>query len=142
VSYFTTSLSHDEMLVEVVVPGRRPGEGWAFREFAPRHGDFALVGVAARLIRAEDGKCTAVRLVGCGLSAMPVDLSAGAESLLGASELSGALLRDVVDEVGRAVEPVDDIHASPTFRRELAQLLTVDALRAAWARCGTEGRAA
>ena len=45
----TTALEPDEMLVEVPLPDRSPaGTGSAFIELARRHGDFALVGVAAR----------------------------------------------------------------------------------------------
>jgi CO/xanthine dehydrogenase FAD-binding subunit len=40
----------------------------------------------------------------------------------------------VAGEVAGAVEPLGDIHASVEDRRELAQLLTVEALRAAWVR--------
>ncbi len=56
VSYLTTALAPDEVLVEVRFPTPPPTSGWAFAEFARRHGDFALVGIAA-LLDSEGERC-------------------------------------------------------------------------------------
>ncbi len=48
-TYFTTSLAPDEILTHVRLPVPNGGTGSAFVEFARRHGDFALAGVAAVL---------------------------------------------------------------------------------------------
>ena len=50
VSHFTTSMDDDELLTEVRMPSGPAGAGWAFHEIARRHGDFALVGVAAMVL--------------------------------------------------------------------------------------------
>jgi carbon-monoxide dehydrogenase medium subunit len=50
-SYLTTRLAPDELLVEVRLPATPAGAGWAFEEFARRHGDFAIVGIAAMVVR-------------------------------------------------------------------------------------------
>ena len=59
VGHFTTSMDDDELLTEVRMPAGPTGAGWAFYEIARRHGDFALVGVAAMLSldgdRIDDG---------------------------------------------------------------------------------------
>ena len=47
VGMFTTDLEPEEMLTEIEIPAMFPRSGWAFREIARRHGDYALVGVAA-----------------------------------------------------------------------------------------------
>ena len=44
---FTTALEPEEMLVRIDIPARPQGSGWSFHEFARRHGDYAIVGVAA-----------------------------------------------------------------------------------------------
>jgi len=62
VSYFTTALEPDELLVETVWPAARPGEGFAFEELALRHGDYAL-SMAACVLRVEGGVVAEVRLV-------------------------------------------------------------------------------
>jgi carbon-monoxide dehydrogenase medium subunit len=131
--YFMTALDVDEVLTEVRVPARRPGEGYAFAEFAPRNGDFAVVAVAASVLRREE-QGAAVRLVGAGLGGMPVDLSAAGDPALGERELTPPVLRSIAERVGSMVEPTGDIHATAEDRRELAQLLTARALREAWHR--------
>ena len=45
----STALEPDELLMEVRFPVAPAGEGYGFGEFARRHGDFALAGVAARV---------------------------------------------------------------------------------------------
>ncbi len=48
--YLTTTLAADEMLVEVRLPAMPDGAGFAFEEFSRRHGDFAIVGIAAIVV--------------------------------------------------------------------------------------------
>src|SRR5205823_7090812 len=43
----STARNDDELIEAVSFPCRRPGERFAFREFARRHGDFAIVACAA-----------------------------------------------------------------------------------------------
>jgi carbon-monoxide dehydrogenase medium subunit len=50
---FSTELRPDELLVEIAVPESPRLTGWAFLEVARRHGDYALVGVAARVALAR-----------------------------------------------------------------------------------------
>ena len=51
--YLATSRRPDEILVEVRFPTAGPGTGVAFQEVARRHGDFAIVGLAASLTLAD-----------------------------------------------------------------------------------------
>jgi len=44
---FQSAIEPDEILTEVRLPAMPAGAGYAFEEFARRHGDFALVGIAA-----------------------------------------------------------------------------------------------
>ena len=48
-TYFMTVLDPAELLAEIRIPLSGPGAGSAFVEVARRHGDFALVGVAAQV---------------------------------------------------------------------------------------------
>jgi CO/xanthine dehydrogenase FAD-binding subunit len=74
ITYLTTALAPDEVLVEVRFPVSSPTSGWAFEEFAQRHGDFALAGVAA-VLDANGEQCRSVRLTTAGVG--PTPLSAG-----------------------------------------------------------------
>jgi carbon-monoxide dehydrogenase medium subunit len=89
VSHLETSLEPGEWIEEIRLPVRAGG---AFEEFARRHGDYALCGVAAI--------ADAFSFVGMG--ATPV-----------------RFVGDVATAVAR-LEPEDDIHASAAYRRHLA----------------------
>src|SRR5437667_247349 len=72
VSYLTTAAAPDELLVEVRVPVAPPRTGSAFLEVSRRHGDFALVGVAATVTLDEAGVCTAAAIALTGVGPTPV----------------------------------------------------------------------
>jgi carbon-monoxide dehydrogenase medium subunit len=128
---FVTTLEPRDMIVSVDIPMLGPGWGFAFREYAPRHGDFALAGVAAAVERV-DRKVGQVRLAGCGTGSTVADFSSAADGILGES-LTDSGLRAMANEVGDLVAATDDVHASAVYRRELAEILAVEAIRGAWA---------
>jgi CO/xanthine dehydrogenase FAD-binding subunit len=128
-SYLTTSLAPDELLVEVRLPSTPAGAGWAFEEFARRHGDFAIVGIAAMIIR-DDARCVAARLAAAGVSPVPVRLRA-AEEILERDGLDDAALEAAAARAAELVAPDADVHASAEYRRHLTRVLTARALRRA-----------
>lgn len=137
--WFATTLAPGELLIEVELPLHQPGEGSAIREYAPRHGDFAVVGIIVVVVRREDSTCTRARAAGCGLGSTPVDLSGALSGLIGASTLSDDALRGATSDLIDLIDPHDDVHGSAAFRKDLAQVLLVDAVRAAWGRAVREG---
>src|SRR3984893_14907747 len=68
--YLTTVLEPDEILVETWLPPRRAGTGQAWIEFARRHGDFALAGVAISPSLKDEAVCAA-RIVLTGVGGKP-----------------------------------------------------------------------
>ena len=80
--YLTTSRRPDELLVEVRFPTARRGTGVSFQEVARRHGDFAIVGLAASLVL-SDGVISDARLAFAGVSDVPVRAAAAEELLAG-----------------------------------------------------------
>ncbi len=132
-SYLTTSLAPDEILVEVRLPAMPEGAGFAFEEFSRRHGDFAIVGIAATLVRHGE-RCTA-RLVTAGAGPVPRRLRQ-AEEILEREGLSDAVIDAAARRAATLVEPDTDIHASAAYRRNLTRVLTGRALRRAAARLG------
>jgi CO/xanthine dehydrogenase FAD-binding subunit len=134
--FFTTSLEPIELVTEVTVPRRAPREGSAFVEFAPRRGDFAIVGAAARVVFDDDGRCSTARAAGCGLADVPVDLSAATARLMGSETADDESLRAVAADVPTLFDPGSDLHASADDRRELAQILIIEAIRRSWQRAG------
>ena len=133
-SYLATSLEHDEVLVEVRLPAMAAGAGFAFEEFSRRHGDFAIVGIAAMLV--PDGeRCAIARLATAGAGPVPVRLRS-AEEILERDGLSEAAIEAAAGRAAELVEPDSDIHASAAYRRNLTRVLTGRALRRAKAMIG------
>jgi carbon-monoxide dehydrogenase medium subunit len=126
-----TVLGSAEVVVGVDVPLRPGSVGGAFREFSTRPGDLPLVGVGCALEFADSGACTSVSMVACGVADRPVRLTAGA-AVVGLDVLSADVLRAVATGVAAELEPRSDRAASADYRRELAEVLAVDAIVAAW----------
>jgi aerobic carbon-monoxide dehydrogenase medium subunit len=129
VGFMTTALEPGEMLVEVRMAAQAPNSGWAFEEFSRRHGDFAIVGIAAMIV-AEGDRFRSARLAACGAGPTAMRLRAAEEIL----ERGGVDDRHIDEAAGRAaalVDPGADLHASAEYRRHLTRVLTRRALKRA-----------
>ena len=137
VAYLTTAAAADELLVEVRVPVAPPGTGSAFLEVSRRHGDFALVGVAATVTLDEAGVCTAAAIALTGVGPTPV-LARNATRVLVGNKPVPAAFEEVGRRVAERLQPDSDLHASSDYRRQLAHVLTRRALALAAERAATE----
>jgi aerobic carbon-monoxide dehydrogenase medium subunit len=128
--YLTTTLAADEMVVEIRLPAMPDGAGFAFEEFSRRHGDFAIVGIAAIVVGHGGGRCASARLVTAGAGPVPTRLRA-AEEILERDGLSDAAVEAAAHRAAELVDPPSDIHASADYRRNLTRVLTARALHRA-----------
>jgi aerobic carbon-monoxide dehydrogenase medium subunit len=139
VTYLTTAIDAHEVLTEVRVPVMPRTAGWSWMEIARRHGDFALAGVGVMLVlRGETIADARIGLTGVGPT--PVRASR-AEGMLIKERPSEELWQQAAEAVRAAIEPESDLHASADYRRHVAGVLTVRALREAHGRAGGKGRA-
>ena len=126
VSTFTTALEDDEVLTRITLPYPIDASPWAFEEVARRHGDFALVGVAAVAELDESGTCKRARIALSGVSDTPVRAREAEDALV------GRRLADAAEEAGRLVEehldPPGDFHASKQYRSEVSRALVTRAI--------------
>jgi carbon-monoxide dehydrogenase medium subunit len=125
--FLTTTLAPDELLVEVRLPGLPAGHGTAFVELARRHGDFALVGVAAALALDGAGAIADARLVFIGVGGSPVR-ARDAEAVLRGSAPGEALFAEAAERAKEELDPPGDTHASAAYRRRVAGVLAQRAL--------------
>ena len=102
-----TDRRDDEMIEAITFPAKQAATGYAFREVARRHGDFAIVACAASADVKEG------RLAVGGVAERPVMRTM---PLPGSSALDDAL-----DEFAWSLEARDDMHASARYRRELVR---------------------
>ena len=131
-SYLTTALASDEMVLEASFPERPAGAGSSFVEFARRFGDFAIVGVAVVLVPDKERIAEAsIALMGVGDKPWRVrDIEAMLVGQTGSTDSFGR----IGAEVAARINPSSDIHASESYRRSLASVLTRRALAEAWGR--------
>jgi len=128
-TYLTTSLESDEVLSEIRLPVMPMGAGFALEEFARRHGDFAIVAIAAMVVR-DAARCKQARLATAGAGPVPVRLRA-AEEILERDGVTDAAIDAAARRAAELVSPDSDIHASADYRRHLTMVLTRRALKRA-----------
>jgi carbon-monoxide dehydrogenase medium subunit len=134
VSLFTTTIEPDEMLTEAALPALPPRTGTAFLELARRHGDYAMMGVAAVVTLDAAGKCNEARLVYLNAGDRPMMAKRGAESLKGRPMDDAAAAEAASIASAQEIEPMGSLHASPEYQRHLASVLTKRVLKIAAAR--------
>jgi aerobic carbon-monoxide dehydrogenase medium subunit len=127
--YLMTSRRPDELLVEVRFPAAGPGTGTSFQEVARRHGDFAIVGLAASLTLSE-GAISDARLAFAGVSDVPVR-AVDAEDLLVGERPSAELFDEAARRATDDIDPPADLHGSSDYRKKVAAALVRRGLRAA-----------
>jgi aerobic carbon-monoxide dehydrogenase medium subunit len=126
-SFMTTAVEANEILTAVEIDLWPADHGYCFLEYARRHGDFAIVGVAALLDLDNAGRVTRAALSLCGVDAMPRRLPAVESALIG-QILTDEIIEDVTDSAGDVVV-LEDHHAKKTYRQHLARVLSARALR-------------
>jgi carbon-monoxide dehydrogenase medium subunit len=127
--YLTTSRGPDELLTQVRFPAAGRGTGISFQEVARRHGDFAIVGLAASLTLAG-GAISDARLAFAGMSDVPVR-AAEAEDLLVGERPSAELFDEAARRATGGIDPPADLHGSADYRKKVAAALVRRGLRAA-----------
>lgn len=134
VGLFTTAVEPGELLTEIEIPKAAARTGFAFQEISRRHGDFALVGVAAAVTLDESGKCADSRIALLSVGDRPM-LAEHASAAVQEQRPSREAIQAAADAAAQHdIDPSSDIHASAKFRRQLANVLTRRVLTLAFSR--------
>jgi carbon-monoxide dehydrogenase medium subunit len=124
---YATALKAGELLVAAEFPRAKRGYASAFGELARRHGDYAMVGVAAHG-STLGGKFADMRVAFFGVGDRPARAAQFERALEGkpaaAATIEGALARLDTD-----LDPRADLHASAAMKRHLAKVLAGRVLR-------------
>jgi aerobic carbon-monoxide dehydrogenase medium subunit len=119
----------EELATEVMLPVLPPGAGCAFAEVSRRHGDYAVCGVAALAEVGADGEVRSARAAYLSVGPVPI--------VLDLTEACGAFVDGDFSAAGRLamdrLRPGADIHATASYRRHLAGVLTERVMTAAFA---------
>jgi carbon-monoxide dehydrogenase medium subunit len=130
--YLTPAIELNELVTAVRFPLWPQPHGYAFVEFARRHGDFAIVSAAVLLTQDSAGKITRASLTLGGIGVAPVRVTEVEQALVG-NVPDDKLLREVC-ETCRKFEAMDDVHAPANYRQHLATVMSRRALEQALAR--------
>jgi carbon-monoxide dehydrogenase medium subunit len=117
---YETALASDEMITALLLP-LAPERRVAFEELARRHGDYALVGLAASA-DCLGGRLADVRLAYFAVGSTPVR-ARQAEAILASGAVDAALVSAAVDALSEDLDPTGDTHASAELKRHLARVL-------------------
>jgi carbon-monoxide dehydrogenase medium subunit len=117
---YQTALSPQELLISVELPLPRENAACFFQEFARRHGDYAIAGVAAQATLQEGG-FSDLRMVFFAVGDRPV-LAKSANRLVNVA-INPLVLSDASRALGEELDPQDDQQASAAMRRHLAKIL-------------------
>ena len=117
VGFWQTALSPDEILTEIRVPIRRIG--WSYQKFTTRSQDWATVSAAVAGNRVALG----------AMAQVPIRALRTEDALVGGATAEQAALLADAD-----TEPSSDLRASADYRRHLARVLTLAAVREARSR--------
>ena len=104
----STDREPEELIVAARFPTRTSDAKFAFGEVARRHGDFAIVALAAR---SENGERT---LAVGGVADCPAVQSCPADD---------GELEDALNDLAWSLEAEDDIHATARHRRDIVRQL-------------------
>ncbi len=116
---FETALAANEVLIAVEFPAAGADDRSGFAELVRRHGDYAMVGLAARGARVEAGVLRDLRLVYFAVGDRPL-VATGAMRALEGKLVDDAALAAARAALADDLDPPADLHGSGDFKRHLA----------------------
>ena len=131
VDTFTTAAEPGEIVREIIVPVEESKTGVNYQKMLQPASGFAIVGIAAR-VRKADGKISVARVGVTGLASSPFRAMA-VETRLEGSAGTDDDIRQAAALIANGVDANSDIHASANYRKQMAQVYGARAIRAALA---------
>jgi carbon-monoxide dehydrogenase medium subunit len=117
---YETVLSAQELLIAVELPVAQRRSAHFFQEFARRHGDYAIIGLAAQAI-VEGDWFADLRIAFFAVGDRPV-LAEAASRLVNIA-ITPEVLSEALTALGEELDPPEDQQASASMRRHLAKVL-------------------
>src|SRR3972149_3058470 len=120
----------NEILTEIVLP---PADGLrtAYLKLRRRGSfDFPILGVAVALRLGDDGTCTHAKIVLGAVGSRPVETQHAASLLIG-HKLTPEVIEAAAQAAARLAKPLDNTDLALSYRKKMAHVFTVRALREA-----------
>ena len=123
---YATALAANEIIVACDFPVSSAHERFAFDELTRRHGDYAVVGLAACAVLIS-GVLSQVRLAWLGVGTQPARTTE-VEQILEGQFFSNALLASATQALRRELQPQADLTHSAATKQHLAEVMLKRAL--------------
>lgn len=133
IDVLTTAREPDELLTGLLWPKQRAAAGYAFDEICQRHGDFAIVAIAAEALLDAEGRLVHLALGLGGVESRP--MVANTAAFLGRAA-DAKLASEIAAAAADAVDPMSDLKATGDYRRALVRASGAAVLAAAFANAG------
>jgi carbon-monoxide dehydrogenase medium subunit len=124
---FETARQPDEVLVAAEIPMIADGEKASFLELARRHGDYAIIGIAAQG-KVAGNVFSDMRLAFFGAGDRPI-LAAAANAALEGKACSDETVAAAQAALDADLDPMPDLNGSAATKMHLARVLTGRALK-------------
>ena len=123
---YTTALTPNEIIIACDFPVSSAQQRFAFDELTRRHGDYAVVGLAA-CTTLSAGVLTNMRLAWLGVGTQPARTTA-VEAILEGQFFSNALLASATQALRHELKPQADLTHSAATKQHLAEVMLKRAL--------------
>ena len=137
---YDNTLEEQELVTDVRVPASGDDEGSSYHKLKRKVGDYAMVGVAARVVL-DGGHITDATVALTAVDITNVSVPAAGDHLTG-ERPSGELFREAGDVAAEHANPESDEHGSAEYKRNMVRVLTQRALADATERASEDGPAA
>jgi aerobic carbon-monoxide dehydrogenase medium subunit len=127
VGLMQTAAGPEELVTAVSLPAQPEGARTAYMKYAIRPLDFAIVGVAVRLVADADGTIADAR-IGLAGAANHTLRATEAERVLVGERPSADLLARAGQAAARQAEPLADVDGTADYKRRVAGVFTARAL--------------
>ena len=127
VGVFETVARPDELVTAITLPAPPDGARGAYLKYAVRPLDFAIVGVAVRVVLGGDGAVSDVRIGLNGAANRPLRAVEAERVLLGQVP-TGELLVEAAEVAAQNADPLDEVDGSAAYRRRCVAVYTRRAL--------------
>lgn len=130
VDLLTTSLEPNEILREIRINKPAGNYGQAYRKAAQPASGFAVVGVAAHIVKGADGQCESASIGITGAASKAYRAVEVEKALIGQA-LDAATISAAASLAADGIDVNGDIYASEDYRRHLVRVYTRRAIEAA-----------
>ncbi len=128
-AYMMPSISDEEILTSISIPVWKNPHGYAFIEFARRHGDFAVCGAGTLVEIDANDIISKVAIVVAGVDVKPLRLSTLESDLIGKKATKDTL--EYACSSAKKIEAISDVYFSTQYRQRLAGTLVKRSLEVA-----------